>query len=324
MTRIASTTRLLLIAVVGFVGAIVAFPAPTFAAESQGFQISPPVTELSLNPGTSTKQSVKVTNLTNQQITLNVSKANFVAKGEEGEVELTDNADPLYSLAPYFNISGASVDVPPLASSTVNYTISVPANAEPGGRYGSITFTAAPGSLAPGESGASVQQQLASLIFLRINGNTNESVKVASLNAGVLQKDSNFTNKNFFEYGPISFDARFQNVGSVHEKPTGQIVIKNEFGVKVATIKLDEQNVIPGAIRRTISTWNKHLLFGHYTATLTANIGDQETLTAKTSFTVIPYKLVGGIAIVLVLLLLFFFKARKRFSRAIRILAGRE
>jgi hypothetical protein len=284
------------------------------SAGTQGFQISPPVTTLSLNRGTSTRGTMKVTNLTGQTLTLTVGKENFVAQGEEGQVELTDNADPLYSLAPYFTLSTSQISVAPTATVSVGYTISVPINAEPGGRYGSVTFTSIPAALPSGQSGAAVRQQLAGLILLRINGPTHEQLAVASFTTG----------KSFYEYGPVTFTTRVQNEGNVHELPTGQIVVKNLFGLTTAKLTLDQHYVLPGAIRRLTNTLNRHFLFGPYTATLTLHNGTLQTLTATTKFTVIPYKLLTIALVILVLVILFFWKARKRLARALRILAGRE
>ncbi|HUD10978.1 MAG TPA: hypothetical protein VMS08_01085 [Candidatus Saccharimonadia bacterium] len=317
MTKTATPfLRALASTLVGGLGvAVLAAAAPAaLAATTQGFQISPPVSEININPGSSIRQTMTVTNLTGSQMTINVGKSNFAAQGEEGEVELTNNADPLYSLAPWFVVSPATVVVPPTASEQVTYTITVPKNAEPGGRYGSVTFNTIPPKLPNGQSGAAVQQQLASLILLRINGAAHEQLKIASF----------ASNKTFYEYGPISFLVRVSNVGNVHERPVGQIVIKNMLGLKTATINVEQQYVLPGAIRRLTAEFNRHFMFGRYTATLTLKNGTIQTLTATTAFTVIPYKLVIIILIIIILIVLFFTKTRKRFARAFRILAGRE
>jgi len=298
------------------VGAVVlaATPSPARAAQTQGFQISPPVTELALDPGTSTRGTMKVTNLTDTQMTLTLGKQNFVAKGEEGEVELVDLGDPLYSLAPWFTLARPTVEVPPKATKEIEYILSVPADAEPGGRYGSIIFDTIPPKLPTGQSGAAVKQRLAGLIFLRIGGEANEQLAI----------DSFKTSKTFYEYGPVLFQTRIKNSGNVHEKPTGQIVVKNMFGFTTATIKVDEKNVIPGAVRRLDTQLKRHLLLGRYTASLTLRNGAKQTLTADTTFTVVPYKLLAGLVIAALIFLLFFWKARKRLRRALRILAGRE
>ena len=284
------------------------------AAETQGFQISPPVTDLTLSPGTSSRGVMKVTNLTDQQISLQVSKQNFVAKGDEGEIELVDNGDPQYSLAPWFTINQPTVDVPPKSTKEVSYSISVPKDAEPGGRYGSVIFDTIPPKLPSGQSGATVKQRLAGLVFLRIGGDANEQLAINSFKTG----------HSFYEYGPVTFTTLIKNLGNVHEKPSGQIVIKNMLGFKTATIKLDEKNVIPAAARKLTSSFKRPMMFGLYSAELTLHNGTKQTLTAKTSFTVIPYKVIGFTLLALIVLVLFFWRGRKRFIRAFRILAGKE
>jgi hypothetical protein len=293
-------------------------PALATAATSQSFQISPPTSNYSANPGESVKGTIKVTNLTDTALALLVGKENFVAKGEEGEIELVNGADPLYSLAPWFNVSIDQLQVPARATKEFTYTIAVPADAEPGGRYGSILFNTIPPKLPNGQSGAVVEQQIAAVVFLRINGQAKESLGISSF----------ATDKNFYEYGPVKFTTRVKNTGSVHEKPTGTITIKNMLGFTVAKVPLDEHFVIPGAIRRLHNDWpasgKKPFLIGKYTAHLDATYSNGQKLRADTSFTVIPYRLLAAILIILIIVFLVFWRGRKRFGRAFRILAGRE
>jgi hypothetical protein len=318
MTNIPSTLRrrLLQTSFGGLVGGmfVLAMPFGAQAAETQGFQISPPITTLSLDRGTSTQGTMKVTNLTGQQMTLAVGKTDFGATGEDGQTIIGPTSDPLYSLDPYFTLGTSTVTVPPDGTESVNYTIAVPSNAEPGGRYGAITFDTIPGPLPNGESGASVKQELAGLILLRINGPTHEQLAVASFT----------TDKSFYEYGPVNFTVRVKNDGNVHEKPTGQIVVKDMLGLTTAKLTVPSQYVLPDAIRRLTAQLNRHLLFGRYTATLTLQNGSIQTLTAVVGFTVIPWKLLLVIFVILLLIWLFLWKSRKRFGRAFRILAGKE
>jgi len=261
-------------------------------------------------------------------MTINVGKENFVAKGEEGEIELVDNADPLYSLAPWFVLDATQLDLPALGTKELHYTIAVPTDAEPGGRYGSITFSSIPPKLPSGQSGAAVQQTIAGIAFLRINGPANEQLQVASFQTGRIDSKQNWTPQSFFEVGPVDFLTRVKNTGTVHEKATGTISIRNMFGFTVAKIPLDEHFVIPGAIRRLHNTWptgkQKPFMIGRYTATLNATYGGGKTLTASTSFTVIPWKPISIGLIILILIIIFFWRTRKRWGRAFRILAGRE
>ncbi len=308
--------------------AVLGVSAPALAASTESFQISPPTANYPANPGDLVHNTIKVTNLTDEPISLTVDKQNFAAKGEEGEVELIDNADPLYSLAPWFNVLQPNVDVPARATKVVPYDIAIPMNAEPGGRYGSIVFHTIPPKLPSGQSGASVQQSIAALIFVRINGAANEQLNLVNFETGAQPKNGLFQTKTFFEYGPVDFLTRLKNTGTVHEKATGTITIKNMLGFKVATVPLDEHFVIPGAIRRLHNVWpagvKQPFLIGRYTATLDAKYGGGKTLAASTTFTVLPWKLLGVVLVALVLVVLFIWKGRKRFARAARILAGKE
>lgn len=312
----------------GAVVTVFASSGLALAGTTQSFQISPPTANYPTNPGGTAKGTIKVTNLTGDPIALTVDKQNFAAKGEEGEVELIDNADPLYSLAPWFNVLQPTVAVPARATREVPYSVSVPVNAEPGGRYGALVFHTTPTKLPTGQSGASVEQSIAALIFVRINGAANENLNVASFESGIQVDTHNFTPKTFFEYSPVDFMARVKNTGTVHEKVSGTITIKNMLGMKVATLPYDEHFVIPGAIRRFNAAWGtnakKPFLIGQYTATFSGTYASGKTLTASTTFTVLPWRLLGTILIGLIIVFLLFWKGRKRFARAARILAGKE
>src|SRR4051812_33944031 len=85
---------------IGIIGSLVGL-AGSAKADSLGFAISPPSLELKANPGEAATGSFKIINLTDQPLVLAADRNNFVAKGEEGEVDLI-TTDTLYSLAPWF------------------------------------------------------------------------------------------------------------------------------------------------------------------------------------------------------------------------------
>jgi hypothetical protein len=292
---------------------IIFTPDAIHAATALGFAVSPPSAELTANPGQMVGGTVKVINLTDSTLSLVVDKNNFVARGEEGEVDLIEE-NTKYSLAPWFKVGPGKIDLPPRGTVSFSYSVDVPLDAEPGGRYGSLVFHTNPEKLPAGESGASIRQQLGMLIFLRINGTAHEQINIASFK----------TEKSFYEIGPIKFDTRISDTGNVHAKPTGTITIKNLFGMKVGTVDLEPKNVIPGATRHTESTFKKKWMLGVYKATLVLKNGDKQQLTASTNFTVVPYKLLAIILIVIIILYVLFWRSRKRFKRALRVLSGKE
>ena len=94
------------------------------------------------------------------------------------------------------------------------------------------------------------------------------------------------------------------------------------FGNLIANVNvnLGQSNVLPGSVRRFEAPLDKAVigdrwLFGRYTADLTATYGaNKDTTTAQISFWIIPYKLIGIIVLVLLLLFFIFRIAIKRYN----------
>ena len=138
---------------------------------------------------------------------------------------------------------------------------------------------------------------------------------------------------------PIDFYLRFENSGSVHLKPFGEIRIANILGAPVAAVLMNQAkqpdgkiapvgNVLPKSTRKFDARWQKsedaakpagfleqldyegrNFALGLYTATLNLEYGTKgETATAQTSFWVLPWRviLVYGAIGIMILVLLFF------------------
>ena len=308
--------RLVLISSIFLTLGLVLSPLAASAADDKvGLAVSPPTFDLAANPGDTLKNSIRVDNLTDQVLEVTVDKQNFVASGEDGQADLTEDTTP-YSLATWIRPAVTQLSIPAKSSRTVAFTVAVPNNAEPGGHFGSLIFRSQSRPLA-GTTGVSVSQQIGALLFLRVAGNLKDQASVVSFNS----------DKSFYEYPPIDFLARIKNEGNVHFKPEATITVTNMFGQKVATLPVDGRTVLPGSIRKMTlaSPWKPKFLFGNYRSTLSVVYGDKkQILTATTSFWVIPYKLVGIILLVLLVVLIFIIRRRKRLSKSFKILFGKD
>ncbi|HSH18297.1 MAG TPA: DUF916 domain-containing protein [Candidatus Saccharimonadales bacterium] len=309
--------RLFTVALALLLAALTVFPA--FSAHAQdnraGLAISPPSYELSANPGDTITNTIRVDNLIDQAQEVTVSPRNFTALGEEGQVNLTEE-DSTYSLAKWITIAPAKGSVAPKESQEFTYTIKVPANAEPGGRFGSIVFKTTARPL-QGQSGVAVGQEIGSLLFLKIAGNVQEKSSVADFKAA----------RAINEYKPVPFEVRVKNEGNVHLRPKGTVTITNIFGKKVATVPLESRNVLPDAVRKMTAEWKDggRLIFGRYTATVSVVYGsDNQIATASTTFWGFPYTIMLVILGALILLGGLAFKARVRLKLALRALSGKS
>lgn len=304
----------IIIALFMAVGATGALRAATTQPEApkQGMTITPPTFEINANPGdTTNKNSIRVDNLSDKPLHVTTLIKNFVALGEEGQVGLNDE-DSVYSLAHWIKLDQKEATIPVKGSVVFTFTIEVPANAEPGGRFGSIIFKTDVPSFS---GGSAIGQELGALVMLRVAGEVKEQASVEAFESL----------KGFWEYGPVAFETRLKNSGSVHIKPTGTITITDIFGNKVSTLTFDAKNVLPGATRKIASEWPQQSLFGLYTATLSLQYGtSQQIITATASFWAIPIRTVLFWLALAVIVGVLLFLGRERIKRASRILLGKD
>lgn len=314
--------------VFGVLAIILGVNAPAVLAASsapgtgQALEIAPPLITLSANPGQTVKAQVDLRDITNGDLVVTNQINDFVAEGEGGTPKIltgNDSNNP-FSLKnwitplPQFTLAANQVKQLPI-------TIVVPKNASPGGHYGVVRFTGIPPSLKG--SGVSLSASLGTLILLTVNGNLTHNLSLKDFSVNKNGKTS-----NIFQSTPLNFVVKLQNNGNVQEEPAGRIIVTDMFGKAVAGVNINDppHNVLPDSTRMFIgklgqTALGNKKLFGLYHANLTVTYGtglnQKLTLTASTSFWVIPYKL---IALVVVILLIAFFAIRfmlKRYKKKI-------
>lgn len=307
MKRILSAFRTIILATaLFFIGA----PGQTSlvrAETANTISVSPPTMSVFGNPGDNLSESLKVGNNSNTDLVYSIDVANFTAQGDEGGVEYLDaESNNSYALAKWIEISPTKFTVTAGQEKTINFSIKIPKNAEPGGHYASIITRLASSTQFEG-SGASVQSDVGSLVLLRVSGNTTEKASIVSF------KTDNF----YYKSAPINFELKTKNEGNVHVAPEGTIVITNIFGKKVAEMPLNKANVLPGAERTVKTVFEGKRLLGHYNASLVFNYGDaKQIITATTSFIVIP-PLFAGVVGVIILIIILLITQKKRIKKLI-------
>jgi len=291
-------------------------PPASSKETGQALEIAPPVINLTVKPGQTVKTQISIRDVSSGKLLVRSQVNDFVAAGEDGtpKILMEEGGEPNpYSLKRWIAPLPEMV-LEPRQIRNLPVTITVPANAAPGGYYGVVRFTAAPPELEG--TGVSLSASLGSLILVRVSGDAKESMEVVEFSINKGGKTG-----TMFESTPIQFVERVKNTGSVHQQPSGQVTITDMFGKKVAAvnINLPPRNVLPGSIRKfeqplDSSVIGNKKLFGRYTAEMNVTYGDkkQHMVTETVSFWVIPYTLVG---IVIVLLAGGFFGLRYALSR---------
>lgn len=290
--------------------------AGLFVGTARAVTIIPPSLEFSVQPGETIETKVKLFNETADTLTQYSSVANFQAKDETGtpafadENDLTDLASWItIDAGPFALVSGDRLEIP--------VTISVPANAEPGGHYAGIFFS----NQAPDVTGQGGQIGIAakvgSLILVRVAGDISERASIAEFGS-----DGGETMYNRL---PVDFVLRMQNQGNVHVRPTGTVTVRNIIGgtTRELTVNPTLGAVLPASTRRFDMTWERsavdektsffkefanewqNFALGPYTANLaiTYGLANDKTATATYSFWVLPWRVLLTTIVLIVLLI---------------------
>ena len=282
--------------------------------DKKAITISPLVFDLEADPGEILENELRIYNSGDQKILVEMKADTFVPVGEEGSVQIVDLEAELegsYSLKKWIKIEPDIFELEPRQEKIVNFTIDLPKNAEPGGRYGSLVATVGgEGSIIGGGGGSQIMQKVASLVLLAVAGETKENLLVKE-----------FKGPDFQEYGPVNFVLKLENQGTIHARPKGFVAVANWQNKKIAELPIPQSAVLPGAKRTINIIWNEKNILGKFTATLVGFYGLSNTpISASWTFWVWPWKITLVILIVVILLLILLIRGRKRVGAAMRIL----
>jgi len=182
---------------------------------------------------------------------------------------------------------------------TLSLIVTPPANALPGGHYAMVISIPDNEVSVTSYTGASVQTNVGTLIYITIPGDIKQNAVV-----------KNFSADKFFEFGPVDFATTIQNLSDIHIKPAGNITVTNMIGMKsFIQFNKDGNNIFPGKTRDFENQLNKKWLFGRYKAELNAAYGTAGGIaTATVFFWVIPWRfliLVGtAVAVIIAVILI--------------------
>lgn len=289
---------------------------------AQALTVSPARAELTADPGEAITDSFTVINEQDADQTFYTSVENFESQGETGTPNFTASKEGLPS---WIQVQDKVV-LKKGERAKVQYTVSVPQDADAGGHFAAIFLSTVPPSTQDGQ--VSVGAKVGMLVLLKVTGNVKEQ---GGLLTFVLKES-----KKVLTSLPVDFVYRFKNDGNDRVKPEGEIVIKNMLGAEVAHLDANKAlgNVLPNSVRRFEARFGEkeapsmsapffdqvrfqkdNFAFGMYTANLHLAFGNAGKSDAALTFFIFPWQLtsvVTGTLVVLVLLLAF---ALKRYNK---------
>jgi len=279
---------------------------------SISFAISPPSFDFSANPGESIKNSIKVENLSNTPISISAKPESFVAYGESGQVSLTED-DSSYSIQKWITISTPKFNIPAKSFALVEFIVNIPLNIEPGSHYGAVVFSRGSEDINP-SNGAGIEQQIASLILIKIPGDTIEEANLENFE----------TNQSLYTSTEIMFSALIKNTGTLHFKPFGQILIKDFFGNTIQTLEVPGKNILPNS-KRSFELSTKFENIGYYKAELQLFYKNGEgRVFGESSFISLNFSRTVPTLLLLLVVTIAYAVFKKRINKAFKVILKGE
>ena len=265
--------------------------------------VSPTRIDIEAPPGAHLTQAIKFWNGTEGGLAIHVAGGDVAQQDEEGHAAVAEE-DPANSLRDWVHPEYPDLTVFPKQEITLNFSVDVPPNADPGSHWGALLVTTAQQSSG---GGAAVQARSGTIILVRVLGDAKEKLRLESFSA-----------PRFLQAPPVALQARFRNEGSVHEATHGFIEVRDMFGWLAATGTLPERNVLPGTVRKIPLEVSGGIWFGRYTATLRATYGAEGTALpeATVRFWIVPWKRYGVHVLVVFAVLALAIWKRRNFQRS--------
>ena len=166
--------------------ALAPFAAPS-AHAGETLALSPVLVEKVLQPGATFTDVVRVINTGTTTVKIDKSVADFYydARGAVQFVEEKDPAIGTSSLKSWMKIETEAFTLAPGDTKVVPYTITVPANAEPGGHYGVLFFNTVPDANVGGAT-VVLSGRVGSLVLVEIPGDVKKTGEITSFKVGTL------------------------------------------------------------------------------------------------------------------------------------------
>lgn len=298
---------------------------PAAAQQSQTLSVTPPLFQLTVEPGQSWQSSIKIVNANDVPLEIYADPVNFAPQGEAGHgqfLPLFETETDGQTLAEWILVDQDRIVIPPETSYELPFSVVVPSEAAPGGHFAAILVGTSPPDInTDGGPAVRTSQVVSSLLFLRVAGDINEAGSIREFSVG----------SSFIERPQANFSLRFQNEGNVHLRPQGEILITNMWGRERGVIPINQGssfgNVLPDSIREFEFSWEGEYSFadiGRYTAEVAISYGTdaRQSVSRKLYFWIIPVRAGIGAMVGLAILILLLRWSITSYVRHMLIRAG--
>lgn len=300
MNTITYHQRLMLAALAAIILAVISLSsvhAATSNTSRSGIAMSPVKKKYEYEAGSTSRDSIKITNVGNTTYTFKMYAEPYSVKNESYETDfltVRKNTD----FQDWVKFDKSSYVLSPSQSVEVGYTVSVPANATPGGHYGIIFAETLPEEKMTESASLLGRNRVGAPVYATINGEYKMGGQFLGVRTPALQFKS-----------PLKSELNVENTGTSHFTVNTVFAVSDLFGNRKLT-QMNEYDLLPQSIRKIPLQWDKSPGFGFFKVTVSAKFLDQET--TKTSYVLMAPLAYYMIFVVGLLVAVIVFVARRR------------
>jgi len=183
----------------------------------------------------------------------------------------------------------------------VTFEIKVPENAEPGGHYAAI-FARQIKKDSEGKTQLGIASRVGLLILVSVPGDVTKTAEIDS-----------FSHKHFAWSGPVNFDLKVKNTGTVHYQSATEVKITPLIGSN-STVSLGSHTILPNTIRAYSGQWSNKYPFGYYKIEAKATDGNGNIVTKNSSMWALPLIILLPILILILIIWLIVKHIKKNYK----------
>lgn len=255
----------------GFLGILTIFACPNFVSAQTSSAISikvaPVRTELELSPGTIVYDFIEITNNSSNPTDIQLTAEEFNVINQKYDYIFTDDSD----IVKWVGFEESTINLKANETKKIKYSVGVPNNIEPGGRYISLFAS----SRIKNDGGFASKQRVASLIYITIMGDVTKTGVLVNFNSPWLTGRGG------------GWSTTIRNSGSTHFHSLQSVTIFSLFGNKIAESSNDSL-ILPASIKLTTHALPNLSLPGVYRAIYKVSLGDSPSVEKKTILIYIP------------------------------------
>ena len=275
-------------------------------AEAAGFSlsISPPVTKINIQPGTTQDASITIENKNSESIDLSIRLQALKPSDLSNSLVLIDDDLPIFKNVFILDNSKpvTSLSLAPLEKKQLVLRLDLPKEAIPSDSYFSVIFENKP-SVVEKTTSVAIQGGIGTNVILAI-GNHKASGEITKFSAPY-----------FIQNGPVSFTAQLTNTSNHFIAAQGVVFITNTFGQTIGKITIPQTTILANSTKKITKpgvVWPEKFLLGKYKATLMLSLSPNgQILTKSTTFIALPVYLLFLIILIAISLTILIKRIKK-------------